>query len=580
MSESSLPGINRNIWPLAVVVVAGAIMSILDTTIVNVAIETLSVDLKSPIGSVQWVVTGYMLALAAVIPVTGWAARRLGTRRLYLISLVLFTLGSLLCGFAWSTNSLIAFRILQGLGGGMLMPTGMIILARAAGPHRMGRILSIVGVPMVLAPVFGPVTGGLLVEHFGWRWIFFINIPVGIVTVALAWKLLPIGRAEAAGKLDVPGLVLLATGLPALTYGLAKAGSGAGFGSVQALGPIAAGIVLTGVFVFHSLRSENPLLNVRLYANRAFAAASATTFFLGASLFGAMILLPLYFQVVRGDSVVRTGLLLVPQSLGAALAMPLAGKLADRYGGGPIALAGVIVLGHLDAAARVRHGRHTRLVDRGLAPRPWARGRPRDDARDERRVCGAPPGADRRRNAPAHRGAASGRLDRDRRPRRRARHGAHRRHEPGCHLGRLRVGVLVGIRALGRRIHPRGDPVAGGAPQPALPVRAALSGRHRGRARGGMSAVAPGKPREAALEELRLALQEMLGAHRRLRSRDSRITGAIGFAHYRLLSELRREGALTASHLAQAADLAPATVTEMLDTLVGAGPRRTRARHG
>ena len=344
MSESTeLPGIGRAIWPLAVVVVAGAIMSILDTTIVNVAIETLSVDLKSPIESVQWVVTGYMLALAAVIPVTGWAARRLGTRRLYLISLVLFTLGSLLCGFAWSTNSLIAFRVLQGLGGGMLMPTGMIILARAAGPHRMGRILSIVGVPMVLAPVFGPVTGGLLVEHLGWRWIFFVNIPVGIVTVALAWKLLPVGRAEAAGKLDVRGLVLLATGLPALTYGLAKAGSGAGFGSAQALAPMAIGLLLTAAFVVHSLRSHNPLLNVRLYANRAFAAASATTFFLGASLFGAMILLPLYFQVVRGDSVVRTGLLLVPQSLGAAVSMPLAGRLADRYGGGPVALAGVIV---------------------------------------------------------------------------------------------------------------------------------------------------------------------------------------------------------------------------------------------
>ena len=340
-------------------------MSILDTTIVNVAIETLSVDLKSPIGSVQWVVTGYMLALAAVIPVTGWAARRLGTRRLYLISLVLFTLGSLLCGFAWSTNSLIAFRVLQGLGGGMLMPTGMIILARAAGPHRMGRILSIVGVPMVLAPVFGPVTGGLLVEHFGWRWIFFINIPVGIVAVALAWKLLPVGRAEAAGKLDVPGLVLLATGLPALTYGLAKAGSGAGFGSVQALGPIAVGIVLTAVFVVHSLRSENPLLNVRLYANRAFAAASATTFFLGASLFGAMILLPLYFQVVRGDSVVGPACCSCPR----ASARP--SRCFRRQAGRPLrrrahrARRGDRV-GGLDAAARIRHGRDTRLVDRGL----------------------------------------------------------------------------------------------------------------------------------------------------------------------------------------------------------------------
>jgi MFS family permease len=146
----------RHIWPLAVVVVAGSIMSILDTTIVNVALQTLSVDLDSPIESVQWVVTGYMLALAAVIPVSGWAARRIGTRRLYLVSLALFTLGSMLCGLAWSIDSLIAFRVLQGLGGGMLMPTGMIILARAAGPHRMGRILSVIGVPMVLAPVFGP----------------------------------------------------------------------------------------------------------------------------------------------------------------------------------------------------------------------------------------------------------------------------------------------------------------------------------------------------------------------------------------------------------------------------------------
>jgi len=334
---------SRHIWPLAVVVVVGSIMSILDTTIVNVALQTLSVDLSSPVESVQWVVTGYMLALAAVIPVTGWAARRVGTRRLYLTSLVLFTLGSLLCGFAWSIDSLIAFRVLQGLGGGMLMPTGMIILARAAGPHRIGRVLSVIGVPMVLAPVFGPVIGGLLVEHVGWRWIFFVNLPIGIVAVALAWRLLPAGRAEKAGPLDWLGLALLSTGLPTVTYGLAEAGSGAGFSSPRALVPIAAGILLTAAFVFHSLRARHPLLNVRLYANRAFAAASATTFCLGATLFGAMILLPLYFQIVRGESVVTTGLLLMPQSLGAALAMPFTGRLADRFGGGALALVGVLL---------------------------------------------------------------------------------------------------------------------------------------------------------------------------------------------------------------------------------------------
>ena len=193
MSESSVTKIDRAVWPLAAVVVVGSIMSILDTTIVNVALQTLSDDLDAPIATVQWVVTGYMLALAAVIPVTGWAARRVGTRRLYLASLVLFTLGSMLCGLAWSIDSLIVFRVLQGLGGGMLMPTGMIILARAAGPQQMGRMFSAIGVPMVLAPVFGPVLGGLLVEHVGWRWIFFVNLPVGIVAVALALRFLPLG---------------------------------------------------------------------------------------------------------------------------------------------------------------------------------------------------------------------------------------------------------------------------------------------------------------------------------------------------------------------------------------------------
>jgi EmrB/QacA subfamily drug resistance transporter len=345
MSGRPVTAIDRAVWPLAAVVVVGSIMSILDTTIVNVALQTLSVDLDAPVGTVQWVVTGYMLALAAVIPVTGWAARRVGTRRLYLSSLVLFTLGSMLCGVAWSIDSLIVFRVLQGLGGGMLMPTGMIILARAAGPQQMGRIFSAIGIPMILAPVFGPVIGGLLVEHVGWRWIFFVNLPVGIAAVALALRLLPAGHAEEAGPFDWLGLALLSLGLPTITYGLAEAGSGAGFGSPRALGPIAVGLLLTAVFVVHSLRASHPLLNVRLYANRAFAAASATTFCLGATLFGAMILLPLYFQIVRDASVVETGLLLVPQSLGAAFAMPFSGRLTDRFGGGPIALAGVILTG-------------------------------------------------------------------------------------------------------------------------------------------------------------------------------------------------------------------------------------------
>ena len=171
--------------------ILGAIMSVLDTTIVNVALDTLSKDLNSPLDGIQWVVTGYMLALAAVIPVTGWAAARFGARRLYIISLVLFTAGSALCGFAWSAETLIGARVLQGLGGGMLMPIGQMILVRAAGPQNMARVMSAIGVPIILAPVFGPTLGGLLVEHAGWQWIFFVNLPVGIAAVIAALRLLP-----------------------------------------------------------------------------------------------------------------------------------------------------------------------------------------------------------------------------------------------------------------------------------------------------------------------------------------------------------------------------------------------------
>ena len=209
------------------VVILGAIMSVLDTTIVNVALDTLAKDLNSTLDGIQWVVTGYMLALAAVIPVTGWAAARFGARRLYIVSLVLFTAGSALCGFAWSAESLIGARVLQGLGGGMLMPIGQMILVRAAGPQNMARVMSAIGVPIILAPVFGPTLGGLLVEHAGWQWIFFVNLPVGIAAVFAALRLLPrdVASPAKAGRLDATGLALVASGLVGITYGLAESGT-------------------------------------------------------------------------------------------------------------------------------------------------------------------------------------------------------------------------------------------------------------------------------------------------------------------------------------------------------------------
>src|SRR3954471_23078442 len=244
---------------IAIAVVLGAIMSVLSTTIVNVALETLAIKLHSPLDSVQWVVTGYMLSLAAVIPVSGWAAARFGARRLYVLSLILFTAGSALCGFAWNLETLVAARVLQGLAGGLLVPIGQIALVKAAGPRNMARVMSAIGVPIILAPVFGPTLGGLLVEHVGWQWIFFINVPVGIVAAVAAFRLLP--RDDAAvttDKLHATGLALVATGLVGITYGLAESGSAGTLVASEVLVPVLTGLALVGLFVLRALKIPNP----------------------------------------------------------------------------------------------------------------------------------------------------------------------------------------------------------------------------------------------------------------------------------------------------------------------------------
>jgi EmrB/QacA subfamily drug resistance transporter len=267
-------GLDRRLWAISSVVILGAVMSILDTTIVNVAIDALARDLNASLGTIQWVSTGYMLALATVIPLTGWAAERFGTKRLFIVAVSLFAIGSALCGFAWSSESLIGFRVLQGLGGGMVMPTGMMILAHAAGPQRMGRVMSVIGVPMLIAPVIGPVLGGYLIDEISWRWIFFVNVPVGIVALVLAQRILDRDRPQERHPLDVRGFLYLSPGLTLLVYGLAEAGSVGSMTDTRSLLSIAAGVVLIGAFVWHALHTVRPLLDLQLFRIRAFWASS------------------------------------------------------------------------------------------------------------------------------------------------------------------------------------------------------------------------------------------------------------------------------------------------------------------
>src|SRR5919197_1938579 len=236
-------GLDREIRVLAAVVVLGTIMTVLDLTIVNVAIPTLGRDFAASISTIQWVLTAYMLAFASVIPLTGWASEHFGAKRVWLASLFLFLLGSVLAGAAWSIGSLIAFRVVQGLGAGMILPVGQTLLAQKAGPQRMGRVMSVIGVPMLLGPILGNVLGGSLVQ-VDWRWIFYINLPVGVLAVVAALRLLPEAKPQLGQRLDALGLALLSPGLAIFLFGMSEAGNRGGFGDARTIRAAAGGIAL------------------------------------------------------------------------------------------------------------------------------------------------------------------------------------------------------------------------------------------------------------------------------------------------------------------------------------------------
>ncbi|MFZ0042998.1 MAG: DHA2 family efflux MFS transporter permease subunit [Solirubrobacteraceae bacterium] len=336
--------LDRETLVVAGVVLLGAIMSILDTTVVNVAIDRLAIDFHSSLTTIQWVVTGYTLALAAVIPVTGWASDRFGTKRIYMWSLVLFTAGSVLSGLSWSADSLIFFRVLQGIGGGMIMPAVMTIMTKKAGPNRMGRVMGVLGVPMLAAPIVGPILGGWLVDDVSWRWIFFINVPIGIVAFVLAQIVLEPDQPQPTHRMDWLGMALLSPGLTLLIYGLAESANH-GFGAVKSWAPILVGAVLIIGFFAHSWRKgEGALIDIRTFTHTRAGAAAGTFMLFAIAFFGSLLLVPLYYQSVRGVSALGAGLLLAPQGLGAMITMPLAGKLTDKYGPNYLPAAGVPLL--------------------------------------------------------------------------------------------------------------------------------------------------------------------------------------------------------------------------------------------
>ncbi|MGX7676249.1 DHA2 family efflux MFS transporter permease subunit [Plantactinospora sp. DSM 117369] len=339
-SDKLDPGVLR----VAGVVVLGAIMSILDVTVVSVALPTFQSKFDASYATVAWTMTAYTLALATVIPITGWAADRFGTKRLYLLSLVLFLGGSALCSVAWDIGPLIVFRALQGLGGGMLMPLGMTIMTRAAGPHRVGRVMAVLGVPMLLGPIGGPILGGWLIEAASWHWIFLINVPIGIVAFVLALRVLPKDEPHPSESFDFVGMLLLSPGLALFLYGVSSIPEAGTVAAAKVLFPAITGLVLILAFVFHALRKDHPLIDLGLFKNRNLTISVVTMTLFTVAFMGAMLLLPSYFLQVRGEGTLDAGLLLAPQGIGAMLTMPIAGRLTDRIGPGKLVLGGIVLI--------------------------------------------------------------------------------------------------------------------------------------------------------------------------------------------------------------------------------------------
>src|SRR5438874_12474728 len=334
-------------WLVAIVVILGAFMSVLDQTVVNIAIPRLQNAFGADIHSVQWVITAYLLTQGAMTPTASYLANNVGIKRSFILSLIAFTLGSLLCGLSWSLPMLILFRVVQGLGGAVLLPLAFTMLFREFAPGERGLALGTLGIPTLLAPALGPILGGYIVTFASWQLIFFINIPIGIVAVILATLFLREARAPERSRFDLPGFITAAYGLAALLYAFSETTT-AGWGSVKVLGFLFSGALSLIAFIAIEITTANrgvqPLLGLRLFTNRSFAAGNIALVFVIFGLFGSFFLIPIYLQVLRGQSAFQAGLILLPQALAAMVSVVVGGRLVDRIGVKAVVIPGLLLL--------------------------------------------------------------------------------------------------------------------------------------------------------------------------------------------------------------------------------------------
>jgi EmrB/QacA subfamily drug resistance transporter len=327
----------------ALVALIGAFMSILDSSIVNVAIPTMMNVFNTNTSEIQWVSTIYMLALGVVVPTSGWLGDRIGFKRLYILSMAAFIAGSALCTFSWSLNSLIFARVIQAIGGGMIMPTTMAMIFRMVPRDKIGSGMGIFGIAMLVAPAIGPTLGGYLVEYVDWRWIFTINLPIGVMGMLLAFFILPEFQSKHPGKFDVTGAITSGGALFCLLLALSK-GADWGWWDERTIMLFMASFFSLVFFIYFELTSENPLLELRVFKYPSFTLANLTIIVTTVGMFSGIFFLPLFLQNIRGIGAMNTGLLMMPGAILSGLMMPVVGRLFDRIGPRPLVLLGLLTL--------------------------------------------------------------------------------------------------------------------------------------------------------------------------------------------------------------------------------------------
>ena len=344
-SAESLYEIDRIKSPVLqmTIIILGVFMAILDTSVVNVAIPKMETALNARTDQIQWVVTGYMLVLGMLIPISGWLTDKFGAKKLFLFALATFTIGSALCGVAWNLEALIIFRIIQALGGALMQPVAMSMIFRIYPPERRGTVMGFFGIAMMAAPAFGPALSGYLVEYWSWRFIFYINVPIGIVAVILGTLMMHEFPHESKGKFDLLGFIFSIIGFGSLLYGFNEVSS-LGWGSSEVELFLSVGVLCLIILVIVELRVKEPMIQLRVFKNYQFNMSLIIVSIVSVSMFAGIFFLPLYLQDIRGFSAVRTGLFMTPAALTSAVIMPISGRLFDRIGARPLGIAGLVIV--------------------------------------------------------------------------------------------------------------------------------------------------------------------------------------------------------------------------------------------